>query len=71
MELASPAFADQYIDFGAHPIRKPTDIHLSAAGTEVTDTRVRVTVSRVPACNVGLATDELDIARALAVAVAG
>ena len=46
------------------------DVHLSAASTQVADAGVGVAVRGIPALNVGLATNELDITGALAVAVA-
>jgi hypothetical protein len=47
------------------------DVHLGAASTKFTDARVRVALGGVPSVNIGLATNELDVTGALAVAVAG
>jgi hypothetical protein len=47
------------------------DVHLWAASTDLTLAGVRVVVRRVPALNVGLSVDELDVVGALGVAVSG
>jgi hypothetical protein len=45
------------------------DIHLRAARADLARSRVRVSVRWVPALNIGLAVDELDIVGALGIAV--
>jgi hypothetical protein len=47
------------------------DVHLWAASTDLTLASVRVVGRRVPALNVSLSVDELDIVRTLGVAVSG
>jgi hypothetical protein len=70
MELASLRFGQ----IVSPPTRKATedvpDIHLSAAAAILADTSVRVVGRLLPVANVGLAVDELEITRALRVAVA-
>jgi hypothetical protein len=47
------------------------DIHLGAASTNLTGSRIRVGVGWVPAFNVGLAVDELDVVGTLRITVTG
>ena len=49
----------------------PPDIHLSAARAVAADTSIRVVRRLLPGANIGLAVDELEITRALGIAVAG
>lgn len=47
------------------------DVHLGAAGTELTGSSVRVSIRWVPALNVGNTVDVLDVVGALSIAVTG